>query len=605
MKVNIEFRLIAIIFAFMLGGSVCHAETYTYTFTSKKFTSNGTVELDGVSWTLSGKGGDYWAYTDETKGHQFGSGSDPYTSMTLSTSDIPGTITKIILNTSGASKTEAKLQVKVGGKNFDSQASLTSNAEAYTFEDSASGTISFNYTQESPKAIYIKSITVIYTAPDTPVKKTQTLSFSQVECTVMLGTDNFAEPLLEGAMTPVTYTSSNTNAASPDATGEVSIIGAGTAIITATAAETDEYEAGKASYTIIVSEPVSNDGYVALVAEKSGAYYAMTSMVESKHMNALQVSVVNGKVVIDKNTDNSNLYWKITDKGKTSSIQDTYGKYLACGASNTELFTQSNSFTWTDLPAHSSWVSTKDQSRSFLYCSSTGYFRNYATSNIGTPSYANSYTHAMPFAEGYVRSGLTDGKYGTICLPHAVTAADMKGIELYSIIGKRINSEGNPISIIIAEEQQMEAGVPYIFKATAEEAVMAYTGEEADAPGSANGLIGVFEDTKPIPGNANYVISSNTIKKAGDNTGVRANYAYIDMNSVPVYDESTNAKRVFEIGSGDAPSSILSTQGDTDIKVDVYSITGVCLRTGVNAAMATYGLGKGIYIVGGRKVVVR
>ena len=39
--------------------------------------------------------------------------------------------------------------------------------------------------------------------------------------------------------------------------------------------------------------------------------------------------------------------------------------------------------------------------------------------------------------------------------------------------------------------------------------------------------------------------------------------------------------------------------------VDVYSITGVRLRAGVRANEATDGLCKGVYIVGGRKVVVR
>ena len=68
----------------------------------------------------------------------------------------------------------------------------------------------------------------------------------------------------------------------------------------------------------------------------------------------------------------------------------------------------------------------------------------------------------------------------------------------------------------------------------------------------------MFEDLKPIPGTGNYVISSNIIKKAGANTGVRANYAYIDMDNVPVYAEGSSAKRIFEIGNGAGPSSIQS-----------------------------------------------
>lgn len=140
-----------------------HAEEYTYTFDAKQFSANGTKTLNGVDWTLAGNGG-YWGY-DGTKGQQLGSGSKPYKSLTLSTSGIEGTITKIVVNTSGASSVNAKLAVSVGGTQFGDAISLTTTATGYTFQGSASGEILFSYTQTSSKAIYIKSITVTYT-PD-------------------------------------------------------------------------------------------------------------------------------------------------------------------------------------------------------------------------------------------------------------------------------------------------------------------------------------------------------------------------------------------------------------------------------------------------------
>lgn len=140
-----------------------HAEEYTYTFTAKQFSANGTKTLNGVDWTLAGNGG-YWGY-DGTKGQQLGSGSKPYKSLTLSTSGIEGTITKIVVNTSGASSVNAKLAVSVDGTQFGDAISLTTTATDYTFQGSASGEILFSYTQTSSKAIYIKSIAVTYT-PD-------------------------------------------------------------------------------------------------------------------------------------------------------------------------------------------------------------------------------------------------------------------------------------------------------------------------------------------------------------------------------------------------------------------------------------------------------
>ena len=139
-----------------------YAEEYSYTFTAKQFTANGTKTLNGVAWNLSGDGG-YWGYDANTnKGQQFGSGSAPYMSLNFSTDDIPGTIESIVINTSGAKSTDAKLVVTVGGVQYGTQKSLTASATDYTFTGASSGEINLSYTQTGKKAIYIKSITVTY-----------------------------------------------------------------------------------------------------------------------------------------------------------------------------------------------------------------------------------------------------------------------------------------------------------------------------------------------------------------------------------------------------------------------------------------------------------
>ena len=62
-----------------------NAETYSYTFTKTTFTANGTQNLNGVNWTISGDGG-YWGYDNNAtdKGQQLGSGSLPYKNLTMS-----------------------------------------------------------------------------------------------------------------------------------------------------------------------------------------------------------------------------------------------------------------------------------------------------------------------------------------------------------------------------------------------------------------------------------------------------------------------------------------------------------------------------------------
>lgn len=135
------------------------AEGYSYTFSEKTFSANGTIALNDVEWTLGGDGG-YWGH-DGTKGQQFGSASKPYKEMTLSTSGIPGTITKIVINTSGASDIKGTATIKVGETLFG-EITLTSTATGYTFDGSAMGEVVISYTQTSSKAIYIKSIAITY-----------------------------------------------------------------------------------------------------------------------------------------------------------------------------------------------------------------------------------------------------------------------------------------------------------------------------------------------------------------------------------------------------------------------------------------------------------
>lgn len=135
-------------------------EDYSYTFTSKVFSGNGIKNLNGIDWTLSGNGG-YWGYTTE-KGMQFGSANKPYTNLVLESEVISNKITKIVVETSGASGVSAKLTVFVNGVNVGSE-SITSTSKEYTFNvNSLSGKIKLNYDSSVAKALYIKTIKIYY-----------------------------------------------------------------------------------------------------------------------------------------------------------------------------------------------------------------------------------------------------------------------------------------------------------------------------------------------------------------------------------------------------------------------------------------------------------
>ena len=141
------------------GGGVTKPTTYSYTFTSKLFSANGTKTLNGVSWTLAGNG-NYWGY-DGTKGQQFGSGNAPYKSMTLTSTSFSN-VSKIKINTSGASSISGTCKVYVGNT-LVKTITLTATAENYTIDVSnLSGEIKLEYTQTTSKALYVQSIEVTY-----------------------------------------------------------------------------------------------------------------------------------------------------------------------------------------------------------------------------------------------------------------------------------------------------------------------------------------------------------------------------------------------------------------------------------------------------------
>ena len=159
-----KFLRLSLVCLMAMVGMYAYADTYSYTFEKSTFkASEETQSLNNVDWTLITDGGFFGYEGGATgRGQQIGSSSKPATTLELSTTGIIGTITSIKINTSGASKINATLDVTVGGKAFGKQYTLTSkNAEA-TFTGSASGEIKLNYANSGAAAIYIKSIEVTY-----------------------------------------------------------------------------------------------------------------------------------------------------------------------------------------------------------------------------------------------------------------------------------------------------------------------------------------------------------------------------------------------------------------------------------------------------------
>lgn len=162
---------LSLVLAFV--ASVTFAGTYTYNFTDKTFSATGEKkDLGGINWTVTTDASYFGFDNNGTKGVQVGSKKSPATTLKLSTSEIPGKISSIKVNTSGASGIAATLDVTVGGKAFGSQYTLTtSNATDAEFTGEGSGEIILSYSNTAA-AIYFAKIEV--TTDDASIGGTET-----------------------------------------------------------------------------------------------------------------------------------------------------------------------------------------------------------------------------------------------------------------------------------------------------------------------------------------------------------------------------------------------------------------------------------------------
>ena len=166
-------KILTLLLITTLTSAVGWGEEYSYTFENKVFSALETKNLGGVDWTLGGRTNDdqtYYGTDNSGRGHQFGSSSHAFYSLLLSTSGISGTIQSVKVNASTASGSDGKLSISVGDISYLSNQVLTTSATDYTGNGSSSGTIFISISQTKIKALYIKSITVVYSA--TPHKVT-------------------------------------------------------------------------------------------------------------------------------------------------------------------------------------------------------------------------------------------------------------------------------------------------------------------------------------------------------------------------------------------------------------------------------------------------
>lgn len=179
-----------------------------------------------------------------------------------------------------------------------------------------------------------KTATAKYTL--TVNKQTQNLSFEKGTYSVLLADkDSFESPKVNGNKTPVSYSITLGEGVAQDAitidpiTGKVTINAVGTATITATAEETEEYKAASANYVLTVTEK-SPTGPTTVVIDLSKQNF--TNSQEIKEVTSGPVSLI-----FNKGTN------------KTSPIYYTKGTAVRLYAGNTMTISSSKTIVKVEL----------------------------------------------------------------------------------------------------------------------------------------------------------------------------------------------------------------------------------------------------------------
>ena len=195
-------------------------------------------------------------------------------------------------------------------------------------------------------------------------------------------------PTLTGAMTSVTYSSSNESVASVDAEGNVTVHKAGTATITATAAADDVYYSATAQY-LIVSTTSAGTTFYRVTEFTAGEQYLIVSAGKALTNNngtidATDVPASGDEVIV---SDAASMMWTATASGSGFTLSNN-GKYVQRGSGSSgkpsvgNAPSSSNYYIWT-YDGTTSKMSTATGSTYYLYYSS-GWAQTSTANSAGT-----------------------------------------------------------------------------------------------------------------------------------------------------------------------------------------------------------------------------
>ena len=313
---SLSLRLLTLIALFACAFSGVRAEEKTSTLTFKaKCGGSGTAD-DGVVWTITSDGLES-AY-DSTKGIHYGTGSSAVGYITLTTSDIPGTIKKVVVNASTANDVKnATVGVTVGAEAFGGNAQpITSTATDYTFEGGAQGSIIVTIKKPSKvtKALYCKKIIVTYDETANPSCSAPTFTpaagiyTSAQTVAITTATDGASIYYTTDGTAPTKASTQYTGAITVSETTTIKAIAVKEGIM-------DNSTVAEATYTIVDPSTPGTDTTPYTVAQARAAIDAGTGI------NNVYATGIVSEIPTPYSTSYNNITFNIIDEGGAEFLQ--------------------------------------------------------------------------------------------------------------------------------------------------------------------------------------------------------------------------------------------------------------------------------------------
>lgn len=434
------------------------------------------------------------------------------------------------------------------------------------------------------------------------VKGAPSLSFPQTSYTVEMS-DVFSTPKLDGLPEGVTpaYTSSKEEVATVDAaTGEVKIVGVGTTTITVTSPETDIYEEATASYELNVKAGIYKVEFD-FTSNNWGLPTTNYKKEEASYTNGAGYTITFGqsnvghRIIMGKDSECYLIFGK---QGATLSLPAfpfAVSKIKVFGNNGASGKTKQNFF----VDGEPVSTETTDAKIDHIYEIKEGY---QAAGNIYTLKVTNAnntqITKIVVYAKDETIAGAiniaTEEGFGTFytdknyVLPQGLTAFGYTSID------------GNTLtkSVEYVAGDIVPANTAVVVKGAKGSYNYYNTEETATKTIEKNLLKGVTTDTRieATSGVKRYILTradDGILAFYRTNTGninVKANRAYLEV-------PTAMAVASFSLeGTATGINNVVTTAA----KQGIYTISGVRLN-----ATTTKGLPAGIYIVNGKKVIVK